>query len=197
MAQNDVWRFSMIGSHLGTELAIITFHFRETSGIAETGTVFSTLKTGLLTSLAGYQANTFRWDMERAITVNTTPKKSEEYTSGFPIVGSGNISDELPHQVAQVVTLKTAYAGRSYRGRVYLPALQESQTTNGAFTSGHAATIQGFFDTMIGVFGAAGSDTNWRLVVWSTKLQAANNVVSAVVRTNPGVIRRRRIGVGQ
>lgn len=197
MALNDVWRFSCVGSHLGTEIAVITLHMRETSGIAEVASAALGIKTDLLTAFAAQQADSFRWDQINAITVNTTPPVSEEYTTGFPIVGQLAGGFELPHQVALVTTIKTAYAGRSYRGRNYLPAMAEGNSTNGLFTTGATTPVANAWTTFLGHYGASGSDTNWRFVVWSDKLNVGTNVTSFVVRSNPGVIRRRRVGVGQ
>lgn len=197
MALNDVWRFSCVGSHAGTEIAVITLHLRETSGVAETATASAYIKNDLLTPFAAQQADTFRWDVINLLTVNTTPKRSEEYTVGFPISGALAGGFELPHQIALVTTIKTAYAGRSYRGRCYLPAMAEGNSTNGMFTTGATTPVNSAWTTFLSHVGSAGSDTNWRFVVWSSKLNTANNVTSVVVRSNPGVIRRRRVGVGQ
>jgi hypothetical protein len=197
MALNDVHRFSCVGTHLGTEVAIITLHARETSGIAEVAALANIIRTDLITPLAAQQSTAFRWDSIQVITDNTTPRRSYEYTTGFPVAGGNAGGDELPHQVAMVVTLKTAYAGRSYRGRVYLPALTEAQFTAGLFTAACVTAVNSCFTTLLGHIGSSGTDTDWRLVVWSEKLQTANNVTQVVVRNNPGVIRKRRIGVGQ
>lgn len=197
MAQNDVWRFSCVGSHAGTELAVITLHGREISGIAETATFCAGIVSNLLTPFAARQGMGFRWDIINALTVNTTPRKSAEYTTSLPITGSLTANTELPHQVALVTTEKTAFAGRSYRGRTYLPGLTETDSDSGLWTSTCTNAMLTAWNNFLAVFGSAGSSTDWRWVVWSTKLGSANNITSVVVRNNPGIIRRRRVGVGQ
>lgn len=197
MALNDVHRFTCVGSHSGTEVAMITLHGREISGVAEPATFATTVRTNLLVPLAALQATTFRWDLIQSLTDNTTPKRSEEFTAGFPVTGGNVGQDELAHQLAMVCTLKTAYAGRSYRGRIYLPGLTEQSTTSGLWIGATCTAVQTALDTLLGFFGASGSSTDWRWVVWSEKLKTANNVTSVIVRNNPGVVRRRRIGVGQ
>lgn len=197
MAINNVHRFSCMGSHLGTEIAVITLHMKEISGAAEVASACLGIVNDLLSDFQAIQADTFRWDQINVLTVNTSPRVSEEYTTGFPLVGALSGGFELPHQVALITTVKTAYAGRSYRGRNYLPAMCEGNSANGLFTTGATTPVTTAWNTFLGHYGASGSDSNWQWVVWSDKLQLATPVTGFVVRSNPGVIRRRRVGVGQ
>lgn len=60
---------------------------------------------------------------------------AEFLDTGAATMGT-NVSDLLPPQTALVVTLRTAQAGRSFRGRVYLPGFGESaNSTTGTITS--------------------------------------------------------------
>lgn len=196
MATGDVWRLSCIGNHSGYEMAIITLHVRMTSEVGTFAGAAALVKANLLDLLKTWNATTFAWIGINGITENTTPKTSAEYTTGFPLTGESVGQDELPHQVALVTTLKTAYAGRSYRGRVYLPAFTENFQTSGFWTAGHVTNVQGAFNTLLGLIGSSGSSNDYRLVVWSKKLNTSTNVTLAIARNNPAVIRRRRIGVG-
>lgn len=58
-----------------------------------------------------------------------TANTAEFIDSGAAVVGTGT-GDLLPLQVANCVTLRTAFAGRSFRGRCYLPGYGEPN--NGA-----------------------------------------------------------------
>lgn len=197
MATGDVWRLSCIGDHGGTEMAIITLHVRMTSEVGTFPGAALIVHDDLLATLKTWQSPLFAWKQINGITVNTSPKISAEYTTGFPQTGEAVGQHELPHQVAQVCTLKTAYAGRSYRGRVFLPGFTEAVQEDGFWTAGHVTNVQTQFNTLIGHIGSAGSSNDYRLVVWSKRLNTSTNVSQVVVRNNPAVIRRRRIGVGQ
>lgn len=196
MATNDVWRLSCLGSHAGTEIAVVTLHIKFLTGVATFNGAAAYIKTNLLSLLATQQANTFRWDKIVGLTRNTIPKVSGEYVTGFPIAGGAAV-DENPHQVAMVVTHKTQYAGRSYRGRHYLPATSDQATTNGIYIGTYVSAIQQYYDDLVAALGLGGSNADYQWVVWSDKLDVATPVSQAIVRNNPGVIRRRRIGVGQ
>jgi hypothetical protein len=62
--------------------------------------------------------------------------------STIPMINTGSASggNPLPPEVAEVLTLRTNNRGRSYRGRIYLPAFTTSQATTGVIT---AAAING------------------------------------------------------
>lgn len=195
MATNDIWRLSLIGSHSGTEVAIITMHIKMKTGSGTFAGACAYLKTNLIDLVKTKQANTFRWDEIRGLTVNLTPPVADLYNTGFPITGQ-SATEEPPHQVAAVVSVKTAYAGRSYRGRNYLPALPETCWVAGLLESTTGNALQTYYDDLVAAIGASGSNADYMWVVWSEKLQQANGVTDTIVRDVPGVVRRRRVGVG-
>jgi hypothetical protein len=195
MATGDVWRLSLIGSHSGTELAVITMHIKMKTGTGTFAGAALYLKTNLLDLLKTQQANSFRWDEIRGLTVNTTPPLADLYNTGFPLAGTIAV-EETAHQTAIVVSTKTLYAGRSYRGRNYLPAIPESGFTGGLVTSSVGNALQTYYDDLVAALGNSGSNADYMWVVWSEKLQASNGVTDTIVRDVPGVIRRRRVGVG-
>lgn len=196
MALNDVWRLSLLGSHTGTEIAVVTMHVKLISGVGTFAGAAAYIKTNLVDLVATLQANTFRWDKINGLLVNTTPKQSGEYATGFPVTGS-LAADETAHQTAIVVTHNTQYAGRSYRGRHYLPGFSETSNTSGLWIAATTNTLQTYYDDLVAALGLGGANADYQWVVWSDKLNVATPVSEAIVRQNPGVIRRRRIGVGQ
>ena len=62
------------------------------------------------------------------------------YGTGLPLAGSG-ASPSLPNNVALVVTKRTALRGRSYRGRLYHPGLNEAQVTGNVVAPSSVASI--------------------------------------------------------
>jgi len=103
------------------------------------------------------------------------------------VVGS-SIGASLPAQLAGVVSWRTPFAGRSFRGRNYFgpissSALTANQITNAINTSmGSAAAA---------LIAASGASANWSFVVWSEKLQVATEVGSGVANTKVETQRRR------
>lgn len=53
-----------------------------------------------------------------------TPNNAEIESTGAPLTATGS-GDLLPPQVAAVLTLRTAKAGKSFRGRIFLPGFAE------------------------------------------------------------------------
>jgi len=78
-----------------------------------------------------------------------------------PIVGTG--STTLPSFCSVVATLLTDRAGKSFRGRMYIPHLDAGTlTTTGQLASGTVTAYAGFVSTLIsGLNNAPGLDTVW------------------------------------
>jgi hypothetical protein len=195
MAAGDVWRLSLIGSHSGTELAVMTMHIEFKTANSSFAGACAYLKTNLLDLLKTYQATTFRWDEIRGLTVNTSPPRADLYNTAFPIAGTVAV-EETAHQVAAVVSTKTLYAGRSYRGRNYIPALTETAWVGGLLAGATGNAIQTYYDDLVAAIGQTGANADYKWVVWSKRLVAGNGITDTIVRDVPGVIRRRRVGVG-
>ena len=195
MAIGQVWRLSCIGSHAGTELAVITMHIYMKTGAGTFAGAAGYIKTNLLDLLKTKQSTTFRWDEIRGLTVNTTPPLADLFNTGLPVAGQ-SASEEQAHQVALVVSTKTAYAGRSYRGRNYIPAIPEVSVTAGLFDNTVTDAVQVYYDDLVAALGASGANADYMWVVWSDKLQAYFGITDTIVRNVPGIVRRRRVGVG-
>ena len=195
MATGEVYRASVVGSHLGTEVAVVTWHFRMLSEANPTNTIGLYLKTYWVDLIKTKQSNTFRWDSIDLLLVNASPPKSDQYITAFPILGT-DVTAEVGHQLSVVVTHKTQYAGRSYRGRHYIPAIGGDQWTAGLLSTTCRNAVQTYYDDIVAAVGSGGANTDIRWVVWSQKLLTYTDVNNTIVRTVPGVIRRRRVGVG-
>lgn len=196
MATNDIWRVSVVGSHGGTELGIYTMHFRFKTNVATFAGLAAAVKTSWVDQFKSFQSTNFRTDSINGLKIQPLPKQSDTYVTGFPVAGTDG-TEEMPHQVAIIASLKTAYAGRSYRGRHFLPATSEDRWDDGLVESVALGQIQGLYSNAVTAYGAGGTDPDYEWIVWSERLNAYNPITSAVVRAVPGTIRRRRIGVGQ
>lgn len=196
MATNDVWRLSFVGSHGGTEIAVVTVHCRMKTANGTFAGLAAYWKTNWIDLVKTKQVTSFRWDRINGLKIDPLPKQADEYTTGFPAAGTLG-GEETGHQLAVVVTHKTAYAGRSYRGRHYIPALPQTAIASGLWAGANFTPLQTYYDDIVAALGASGANTDYQWVVWSEKLNLYTPVLTAIVRNNPGVIRRRRLGVGQ
>lgn len=100
--------------------------------------------------------------------------------------GHGGAGDFVP-QVAAIVKLLTAKRGRSYRGRLFLPWVAESQIAQGGINGTSRATATAAWIA----FAAAMSADSYDLVVASYLLETADDVVALGVEGYTATQRRR------
>lgn len=84
------------------------------------------------------------------------PNNPEFRDAGAAVAGSaaGNV---LPLQVAMCITLRTARAGKSFRGRMYVPGFTvASNTATGQVLGADATIIEGWVNALRGNFTSAG-----------------------------------------
>lgn len=115
-------------------------------------------------------------------------------------------SNPLPNTVAAIFTLRTGTAGKSHRGRFYLPGVPQAFTPTGANTlnaTGSAAAVA-FANNLISEYGPSGASTALALGVYSRVIGGIHPFTLAgwqqVSHVDPqGVLgnqRRRRPGRG-
>lgn len=116
--------------------------------------------TGLMTELAAQlvawfntdgkamHANELSLNMVRVTDIRTQTGGVVEYVTGLPIIGTwtGGVS---PGNVAVCVTKRTPLRGRSYRGRMYLPGIPDSQVAGSYLTSAHLIIINAKVATLL------------------------------------------------
>lgn len=189
MAADDVWRLSCQGDISGVGIYITTMHIRFKSGDASFAGAAEYIKTNLLNVLKTYQGTAWSWRQINGNTVGMQPPQTATYTTGFPIAGLVS-ADLLPYQCACVVKVGTAYAGRSYRGRMYLPGLSESAANPGSiFSPTVVNAYQTCYEDLLAALGSGGSNADYTWVVYSKKLSASIPVTSVAVRN---VVRNQR-----
>lgn len=104
-------------------------------------------------------------------------------------VGNASSGTPLPNVVATAVTLKTALAGRSYIGRVFLPATNQVLDSNGLMQS---STVDGLASSMQHLIQAInGAPGGYAVCVVSGKTGAKTPVTSVRIDSKCDVQRRR------
>lgn len=123
-------------------------HARVAAGFSATATVAEALRAAIAGSAAwtAYKAHlhtsvSFASVGLRDLRAANLPL---EESTGAAAAGTGAV-DPLPSEVALVATLRTAQAGRSFRGRVYLPGFDAgSLTATGNATAGTVTDATNF-----------------------------------------------------
>lgn len=76
-----------------------------------------------------------------AVSLHAFDAPTATYNPAETPPGGGDVSPSLPGGSAFVVSFRTAFRGRARRGRIYIPALPESQVTGNAVAAGWASAV--------------------------------------------------------
>jgi len=135
-----------------------------------------------------------RYDGLRLQKIAPLPKRDAVISAEGAGSGTQEDVDQMPTQVAGLLTLRTGLAGRAKRGRAYLPFFNEHQNTTVARPE---ATVAAYLDdfglhwsTAITVVGAAGSATIEPVIFHRSNL-TADRITAWVSRNHWGTQRRR------
>lgn len=178
------------------QVAINTLHYKvtgvtgasvsELEALAAFHTQFSTDYKALLSAQAFYIGQTIQriWPLPLGMAI---------FSAGGAGVGTGGAA-VLPGQTAGSLTKQTDLAGRSHRGRLYIPWPSETDSTDGFPTAGYLALLDSFAilaEATVVVTGAAGTATLGP-VVWSSTLNSGRAM--ADIRVNEYWTTQRRRG---
>lgn len=117
----------------------------------------------------------FRETFAKDLTVSGGAEQHD--IAGAGTAGSFGVA-ALPGNVTMAVAFKTGLAGRSNRGRNYIPCLAESQVTGNTISAGTVTAFQDAYNALLTELAA--SDFTWVIVS-----RVADHVVRAVGVTNP------------
>lgn len=208
MAIGDVYRIAYTGTWNGQQVVNV-FHFKMKSNAEPVSTAATYLTTALYSLYKSVAQTTCTWNLVQGRKLSV-PLEGIDYNLPTPQTGSSALTTQgMTHAV--VVSLRTQYAGRRYRGRLYLPGLTSAYQINGQVVTATRNTIQTYFDDMVAAVGSSGSnaDLQWGVfsrvigevkgstgVVTAYNLSGFTPITSTIVRTNLGSMRTRAIGKG-
>lgn len=105
----------------------------------------------------------------------SAPNLPEFVSNNAPQPGTQAAGKILPLQVAQVITLRTAKAGKSYRGRVFLPGFGDSAlATDGSATSAATTAGKAFLDAIMTATASQGG-----ALAVASRTTASNELVTS------------------
>lgn len=199
MAVDDVYLLSL-KALLNGQQVVNTFAFRRLVAAEPTATQFGVLATAIKDGLRQDQVNDLTYQDWRALKVRgsgvtystTAPFRTSTVAYAGPftgtLTGASTLSPDV-NQAATVLSISTALAGRRHKGRVFIAGMYatahgDDSLLSTAFISAVVLHAIGALDDYI----VGGTDTTWRLGVWSDR--TAMNV--ALSNTWP----RTRISMG-
>lgn len=207
---NDTAQLSVIGSVAGQQ-HIHTLHFRLLDATS------TNLEPSLIDSWQAACRTTFRGlfgtadspcQLYRAQQVcGSLPLRApaEEAEVSPNIAGSLTLTtDQLAPWLAAVISWRTAFAGRSRRGRNYFGGMSEEMVVGSTIHSTQLARLAAYRDAVLGEFGPSGASLNYRLVVHSRKIAdtgvdctaSSTAITSGLVRDQLASMKSRKAGHG-
>jgi hypothetical protein len=171
MATGDLARVNLLYVDNTRSLTLENvFGFKALGGSATLANLASAFKTAVVKNTSGGLLHLMppAITSDRLTVVDVSPGTAAEAELDYTAVAGGRSSgDQLPQQSAAVITWRTGLAGRSFRGRTYLPGLGEGDQVDGVLNGTYETDAAAFAAQMLAVFGVGGSDTNWQFVVIS------------------------------
>lgn len=198
MAIGDVLSLAVVASDSSeTNLVVTTYHFRQASSLVLDFPWDDLAGRYVSDALPLYQGLFGANLAVRVVQVRTlvAPITGADFTVTTG-TGTRTGSDYLPRQVACVVSWRTAFLGRPYRGRVYLPPMLEADQNDGFLTVGYQDDAAEYAQSLLDMNSATIGSAAWELVVHSDTHGFDTPVTSFQVRSLLGGQNRRRQGRG-
>lgn len=125
--------------------------------------------------------------------ISPAPIQAEGFTTANR--GFGGVEEEmLPPAVAYVITMRTQFAGRKFRGRKYLPFWPETRSTSGTpdnTAATQAGTLAGLWFAQALSVGTVPNQSSLAGVLYHRSTDTTNIILNATPRLEWGTQRRR------
>lgn len=195
MAVNDIYQLTVRGT-LFSQTILNVLYYRESVSAGSTG------QAALATAADSTLGAAWRTALSQDFTYNdVTAQKIFPLPVMYPTtVGTGTgigsvASGAQPSEVAVVITKRTAFAGRKYRGRAFIAGATISQVT-GDILTGPGVTAMGGIATAIASALTSGGYT-FTPIVYHKPTHSYDDVAGGTVHATLRAQRRRQPGRGQ
>ena len=195
MALNDIVQARIVTT-LGNQTAFCIRHYKSTvyAGTADTRQALATaIDAALFTAWKFILSNEATYRGVGVKRILPLPATIESFTIVNAGIGAA-ASTALPKQTAGVISLRTAFAGRAFRGRSYFPFPSEIDNLANGLPGPSLVTSLNTIGTILiasrAVTNGATSET-WTPVVYHRNLGTTDVLVAAIGRSIWGTQRRR------
>lgn len=198
MALNDCYKFTLY-AQLGDQTAVLRRYVRASGPDVGTGATQAQMVLKYETDVGGLLKNCLVDNAEfRGCTLQKIyPLPTTRESVSIVMRGAGgHVGVPLPGQVAGIITLRTFFGGKRYRGRVYVPfPSAAAQNADGTPSTAYLAILDGFGAALIAPFtaGSGGNTTPMEPVL--TRVNYVNKQVNSVeMASYEGFLSRGRWG---
>jgi hypothetical protein len=226
VAVNGVYILRVLGTHQSQQ-HIHTLHFRSTSAAVAASATEGDFQQAIINDWQTNARTTYRgmfftssspcqtYEVRKVCGSLPLPGGVDETEIAPNIVGSRSASGEAAAPwLAGVVTLRTAYAGRSYRGRNFIGGLGEQDFNGATMESAWITAVTAYYTALVASFVTPSEiSIGAKLFVHSRRLadgdptavpplapracqEAGGDVQSFVVRNQLATMKSRKAGSG-
>ena len=209
MATGDVVRLRTRGTFLATKCEFGVWIRYETDA-ADAADLAASWTAEVMPAVLAASPLSMNWDS--LYVSDPDPDGSESVNFPLTQPNPGTLAgDVLPPQNAAVIGLRSGTKGGRRRGRLYFPGITESTNEDGRMIGVQLTALQGLAQKLTDTYGPAGTNTDYRLVIYSpetltfrpprTPKPRPGTLVTPVLSTTLDPIirtqRHRAIGLGQ
>jgi hypothetical protein len=175
VAAGDIFRLAINGSSQGQEI-VVTHDFRQVvspsvpSGTPETDLIDAWQAACQSPFILAVPSNYLLSNLTAQQICGATKPYRGKVTEAVNLPGSAAGSAPAAPWLATLCRESTAFAGRSYAGRFFMPILDEAHFAATAISAGHQTLITNYCLALSNAFKISGTNSEWDLVVFSRKL---------------------------
>ena len=203
MAAGDILSLTLFSTLDGQTLNNV-LHFIDSGGAGDVNNLMSEANTWLAsTAVRGMFSASLTFQKWRAQVLYPNLLDPVEVATTQPAGTAGAAC--LPGTVAVVCSMRTGFASRSTRGRIYFPGVPEEYTTVGKLNTSGQTGWNGVTAAMLALWSSDTGTSQFHIGVWSRKIAGPHPPYNpggfkpaSSITPQPvlGTQRRRRIGVG-
>lgn len=164
-APDTVYRLRTRGTLFGQKVEF-GVHFTRPAGTSPTSSLLAAWVASTMPLVVAATSSSVNWDDLLLSDVATTG--ADQVTQVLTQPNPGALTgDCLPGQNAVLVSFRTGQKGGRHRGRLFLPGIAESSTTNALLTGAQLTAVQALAAGLVTQYGPGGSIPVWRLCIYS------------------------------
>lgn len=193
IAANQSWSCGLTVHYLAATLALTDLQTWLTSLSTPINQWWSNSYTGTSVAIRnGATADTTLSGADAYLYTTNSPLAALVATLNYGTPIAGTSTTAAPTQTCAVASLRTDFAGRSNRGRIYVPATGATLSAAHKFSDDYCTAVAGSTATLIGAINDTTIGGSGVEVVVGTTQQTLAAVIKRVVCDNEPDIQRRR-----
>ena len=198
MAIGDVYRLSAVWQHaVSGDVNVNVFHFMQQDAL-----ILDTPQDDLVGRFIDEAVTAYRACVSSGMELTVIQFRTLEVPASgtdYPqtgLAGTLSGSSNLPPQMSPIISWRTPFIGRRFRGRTYMPKITEEHQNDGVIDASMVTALENFADAVLAMAAPSVEFSGWQLVVHSVTGSVDTAVTEYIIPTGLAVQRRRKLGTG-